>query len=285
MAVTRNPNLGPSTMRAKKRRLFFIRLSIVLFILAIIIFGLAIYSGYEKVIVKDIFVSGNASVSTDTILSIANRDMTGRYGYLFSKKNFLIFPRFEIKEDILNENPAIKDVSVSWAGWQKISIVITERKPSSVWCGNDIATPDAKCYFVDKDGLIYSEASTFSGNMFVRDYGPFVQLDDVSTTSNPISQHYLPAEIYPQIFRIIDLLRQKNLKVLAVYFDGSGYKFKLETGPEIIFDDKSSFSVSFNNLFSAIETKTLDLINDASVINYVDLRFDNKVVVGKKETK
>lgn len=276
MSVTRNPNLGPSHIRAKKRRLFFVRFYIVLFFLLVVVFGLAILSGHEKIIIKNIIISGNATVENDEILTIVNRDLAGRYWQLFSKSNFLIFPRFAIKADILKEIKIVNDVNVSWDGWQQISIVISERKPTSVWCGNDSQNNEADCFFVDKNGYIYTPASTFSGNLFIRDYS------NISTTTDPVGQYYLPTEVYSQLFKAIDLLAQKDLKVIAVSFDGFDYKFILDSGPEIIFNGSNSFNLSFTNLFSALETKNLDLVKEAAAINYVDLRFENKVVVGKK---
>ncbi|OHA46176.1 MAG: hypothetical protein A2541_00625 [Candidatus Taylorbacteria bacterium RIFOXYD2_FULL_36_9] len=276
MSAIRNPNLGPSQLRTKRRRLFFVRLVIIIFFLLVVIFGLAIFSGNEKVKIQTIIVSGNTTISSDAILAIANRDMTGRYGYLFAKNNFIIFPRFQIKESILKEFKTVKDVNISWTGWQKISIIISERRPHSVWCRNDINVVERECLFVDKEGYIYSQAPTFSGSMFIKNYG------NISTSTDPLGQYFLPTKTYIQIFTLIDNLDQNNLKVIAVSFDGFDYKFVLEMGPTIIFNDKNSFDSSFANLFSAIETKNLDLIKEADNINYIDLRFDNKIVIGKK---
>jgi len=270
MAITRNPNLGPSQMRMRRRRLFLIRTSIVLFFLLVIILGLAIYSGHEKVKVQTIIVSGNAAVSSDAVLATANEVMAGRYFYLFARNNYLIFPRWEILERLLYEYRTIKEIDVSWESWQTISISIVERKPHSVWCGDS-----NQCFFVDKEGYIYSQAPSFSGTMFVKDYG------NVSTSTGEIGQNFLSKQTYTQIFTLIDILDQKNMKVISVSFDGSDYKFTLENGPEIVFNNKNTFELSFQNLFSAIETGNLDLEKEANLIKYIDLRFDNKIVVGR----
>ncbi len=250
--------------------MFLIRISIVLFFILLIVLGLAILSGHEKVKVQTILVTGNAAVPTNDVMAIANRDMAGRYGYLFAKSNSLIFPRFQIREDLLSEIKTIKDADISWSNWQTIAVEIIERKPHSVWC----AEYDS-CFFVDKEGYIYSEAPSFSGTMFVKGYG------NVSTSTPVIGQYFLSRPTYVQIFNLIQLLDQKNIKVTSVSFDGTDYKFNLETGPEIIFDSKNGFESVFQNLFSAIETKNLDLEKEAGLIKYIDLRFDNKIVVGR----
>ena len=177
----------------------------------------------------------------------------------------------------------IKDVDVSWKNWQTISINITERKPHSVWCGNDIKIVDTTCYFVDKEGYIYSQAPIFSGTMFTKSYGPLIynQIPNLDKTQ-VIGNYFLPSETYVQIFNLIQMLDQNNRKVISLSCDGADYKFILEQGPVIIFNNKNNFLLSFQNLFSAISTKNLDLDKDAGKINYIDLRFDNKIVVGKK---
>jgi len=277
MSATRNQNLGPSHVRARKRRLFWIRFYIILFFVFVIIFGLAIFSGNERVKIQTIIVSGDAAVSSDTILAIANRDMAGRYWYLFSRANSLLFPRFQIKTDLLKEIKTINNLDISWNNWQQISIVIDERKPHSVWCSNDIIATNSSCYFVDKNGYIYSEAPTFSGNIFIKDYG------NVSTSTDIVGQYFLSKQIYTQIFSLIDALGKNGLEVIVISFDGSDFRFTLDIGPTIVFNNKNNFDLSFQNLFSALATKNLDLTKDAASISYIDLRFDNKIVIGKKQ--
>jgi|GEM_PF-1682465 len=283
MAVVRNPNLGPSQMRLRRRRLFWIRSSIILFFVLVIVLGLAIFSGYHKVIINTINISGNTSVSNDEILKIVNKDLEGRYWGLFSRKNYLIFPRFGIKKFLLEGLKEIKEVNVSWGKWQTINISIMERKPHSVWCGKDSQAVNPTCYFVDKEGYIYSQAPDFTGNMFVKSYGDIApgQLNNASSTE-VIGSYFLPKYTYIQIFNLIQILEQNNIEVVSYYYDGFDFRFRLEAGPEIIFNDKNGFGQVFQNLFSAIQTGNLDLEKDADKINYIDLRFDNKIVVGKK---
>ena len=284
MSATRNPNLGPSHMHARKRRLFLIRFYIILFFVFVIVFGLAIFSGNEKVKIQTIIVSGNAAVSSDTVLAIANRDMVGRYWYLFSRANSLIFPRFQIKKDLLKEIKTISDVGISWDNWQQISITITERRPHSVWCGNDMRI-SGSCFFVDKYGYIYSEAPTFSGSIFIKDYGLSAQAGNVSTSTSAVGQYFLSRQTYSKVFNLIDNLDKNSIKVVAISFDGTDFRFVLESGPTIVFTNKDNLDPTFQNFFTAIETKNLDLDAEADIISYIDLRFDNKIVVGKKQNE
>lgn len=273
--MKRNPNLGSSVARAKKRRLFWVRFYIILFLVLIITFTLAIFSGHSKIIIKQINVSGQASVSDEQVLNVVNKDLAGRYFYLFARNNYLIFPRFQIKSHLLQEFKIFKEVEVSWSDWGAIDIKVSERKPHSVWCGADPVDTKAECYFIDRTGYIFNQAPIFSGDIFVRNYRA---LDN----SSPIGQYFLNSDLYFTLYRLIDVLTKNNLAVQRVSFDNFDFKFYLATGPTIIFNQKNNLDATFSNLITAINSGDLDLVNNAEKINYIDLRFGDKIVVGKK---
>ncbi len=282
MSVSKNLNLAPSQMRLKKRRLFFIRLYIILFFLVSIILGLAILSSHEKVKINNIIITGNAVISDDDIFETVNFNLKGRYAYLFSKSNSLIFPRFKIKSDILMVYKTIKEVDVSWEDWQTISIKVQERKPHSVWCGEDMKAVTQTCYLVDSEGYIYNIAPTFSGSIYVKNYGkPKSAINDISQ-GDYIGEYFLSTEIYQQVYYLIGILDQNSLKVVSVFFDENDYVFVLESGPKIIFNNKNTFTIPFDNLFTAIKTNNLVLDKEFHLIEYIDLRFDNKIIVKPK---
>lgn len=280
MSVTRNSKLGPSHLREKKRRLFLVRALIVLFFFLIILFSLAIFSGHKKVIIKNISIANNVSVSEEEILNIVNQDLNNRYWHLFARRNFLIFPRLEIKRNLLAKIKTLKEVKISWSGWQSIVIEVEERKPHSVYCGADILIKGNDCFFVDQRGYIYSLAPVFSGSIFIKNYSDKVE-------GRPIDQYFLNTSLYTELFNLISILGENNLKVVALIFKEGDFRFVLETGPQIIFNNKSNqigdnnFDRVFTNLFTAISTKDLDLEVEASKIEYIDLRFANKIVIGK----
>jgi len=285
MSITRNQNLGSSQVRARRRRLFLIRLSIIVFLILVLIFSLAILSGHEKVKIKTITITGNALVSNNEIFAIINRDIAGRYFYLFSKSNSLIFPRFKINEDILKEITAVKDLDIKWDSWQTILVSIEERKPHSVWCGEDIKAPLVDCYFVDNGGYIYGQAPVFSGNIFIKDFGTTTPLLNNVSMDKYIGNYFLPREEYIQVYSLIQRLDQNGIKAVSLFFDGFDFRLILEAGPEVIFNNKNNLEVSFQNFFTAIQTGDLNLGRDVLDINYIDLRFDNKIVIGKKSIR
>lgn len=278
MSVRRNLNLGSSQMRAKRRRLFFVRFYIILFFFLIILFSLAILSSHEKVTIKTFLITGNNSILNSEILNIANSNLKGRYFGLFARSNTFIFPRFKIAEDIAEQNKIVENVNLSWKDFQTVGIAITERKPHSAWCGNDVSDKEATCYFIDKDGYVFSQSPVFSGNIFIKNYGNIAEAD-------PLGNYFLPTELYNKIFSLIEILDKRGMAIRAVYFDKIDFRFYLTSGQTIIFNDKNGgFDTAFQNLFAAVESKDLDLVKDGAKISYIDLRFESKIVVGKNET-
>jgi hypothetical protein len=282
MSVTRNSKLGPSHLRAKKRRLFLVRVLIILFFSLVILFSLAIFSSHEKVVIKNISIVNNVSVSEEEILDIVNQALAHRYWYLFARRNFLIFPRLEIKKNLLAEIKTIKEVNISWSGWQSIIIEIEERKPHSVYCGADILAKNNDCFFVDYEGYIYSLAPDFSGSIFIKNYSDNIE-------GKYVGKYFLNYNLYTSLFKLIDILKNHNIKVVTLVFEKGDFKFILDSGLVIIFNHQSgnikgnSFDQAFTNLFTAISTNDLDLEAGYSKIEYIDLRFDNKIIIGKKD--
>ncbi|MEI6528421.1 MAG: hypothetical protein WCO10_01980 [bacterium] len=275
MSATRNPNLGPSQLRLKKRRLFWIRSYIVAGVLFVLVIGLAIASGIEKTKIKNISVSGNVSVTKGEILDITERDLEGRYWYLFSRRNSLIFPRFKIESDLSLGIKRFEAVNVGWVDLNTIEIIVKERKPYSLWCGADERISD-QCYFMDNTGYIFGVAPIFSGNAFLKYFGKIDEKKD------PIGQYYLGAADYPAIDSFVAKFNELGYRLDSVSFDGRDFYLTLENGVQVILPGKNNLNALFDNLSLAISSKQIDFLGNTS-LKYVDLRFDNKILVGKKE--
>jgi len=182
---------------------------------------------------------------------------------------------------LLSEIKTIQDLNISWNGWGKVQIQIDERKPHSVWCGNDPKALDQSCFFVDQEGYIYNKAPIFSGSVFIKNYGDCADCE-------PIGKYFLDKFLYTELFNLISILAENDLKVISLIYEEGDFKFVLESGPILIFNNENSqfgendFERVFTNLFTAIATKDLDINTEAENIEYIDLRFDNKIVIGKK---
>lgn len=270
----KNYSLGSAARRARRRRLFLVRFTIITLGFLVALIGLALFSGWQKIVIHEVKIVGQAALAETEIKDIVERDLGGRYLYLFSRRNFLIFPRLMIKRDLLAELPILQTVDVSWNGWGKILITVVEKRPEAVWCGAKPETGE-QCFFLDKTGLVYDLAPDFSGGMYLRYYAPIL-------AGSPLRARPLTEGIFQYFNRLIKILFDEGIVVEQIYFDGRDYTFILTDGLKIIFNDREGLSQPFNNLLIALRAGELDLSEaQRKKIAYLDLRFDNKVIVGK----
>lgn len=275
-----NPIIKPSKLRRWRRKIFVIKAVLIFLLLIIFIFLLSRLSGISAIQITDIEVLGNSSVSKNEIISLIKKETAGNYYMLFSKNNPFLFPRKTIEEKILNDFKKIEKAQVKFRGFNTLILSIVERKPDFLWCATRSNSENHKdensvgCYFLDKEGMVFSVAPDFSGNVFMRYYG---LLDD----ADPIGKIYMPSAKFKKITLFVNSL--KNLGLVATLFRAESendYEIYLENGSRIIFDDRQPFDKTLDNLRSILTEIGLgeNLGTNSSIkLNYVDLRFGDKV--------
>jgi len=109
--------------------------------------------------VQRIVVTGNESISTLAIESRMLSETVSPALFLFSKQNTLTFPSAELEDLLSYEFPKIKTISiVRQPTQQQVEVLIEEREPYALWCGNNIE--EAKCFNIDSGGFIFEDAHT-----------------------------------------------------------------------------------------------------------------------------
>lgn len=248
---------------AKKIGAYFI---FVLFFISLGVLGLT----KEQAQIKDVIVSGNSSISTEDITNIINNEMDKNYLWIIETNNILLLRRGEIEKQILDNYKKIGKVSILMRGIDKIEIAVTERESKNLWCkGTPIAA--GECYFMDSSGYIFEDAPTFSEGTFPQYFGLITERDpigqfyfknnfkDISSLYNTFEKMSFP----PKYFNAV------NEHEYEVYLSGNG---------KILINDEKSFESSLTNLQALVDNNYIK--NDADSlkkINYIDLRFGNKV--------
>lgn len=267
--VQHRSNVGMSLNRRRHTsfiKKIFVYIIFTLFFVSLSILGLT----REEVIIKDIVVSGNTSVSTEDILKIIENNISNNYLFIIRTDNILLLRRGEIKNDILNNIKKISEVSISVRAVDKIEIAVKERESKNLWCDGTPAV-SKNCYFMDSSSFIFEKAAVFSSDTFPKYFG-------LITDENPIGQLYLK-ENFSNVINLFNKLKEMsfepksfnaiNIHEYEVYLLGDG---------KIILNDKKSFESSLLNLQA--------LVNDGYIkndkesikkIKYIDLRFGNKV--------
>ena len=277
---------SPKLDELKKKRKTVLRNKIIFFfsLFVIILIGLCFLSRWHRINIDNIKISGNRVVDTADIERVAEDNISAYYMWLFPKTNFLIFPKEKIISDLSSNFKRLKSVLIDVDEVKTMNIVVTEYEGKYLWCGNEPVIvevdTDQKCYFTDSDGYIFDEAPYFSGDSYFRFYGKTDEVKEIPTGS------YFRKNDFIKISSFVENLKKINLKPAGLYIQDNGdidvYLSSDITppgGPKIMVNIDSDFEKVIENLQSAITTDPLmsDFKNKYSSLNYIDLRFGNKV--------
>ncbi len=258
----------------KQRRQIFLRKAVFYFVcLVALFFILSLVSKIKGFAIKDVAVSGASVISTDEIKSAVQKDISGNYLHLFSKKNIFIYPKNKIERDLRDNFKRIKNLNVAMGEHSTLDIKLTEQNQEFLWCADAI-----KCYFLNKDGLIFSEAPFFSGDVYFKFFTTLSSAD----AAHPIGAKVFSPETMAGISDLINSLPAIGLKSISLSSDLPGsFAIALAgaNSPKLLIKEKSDFTKIYNNLSSALNTEPLKtkIKENYASLKYIDLRFENKV--------
>jgi hypothetical protein len=227
--------------------------------------------------VEAIEVSGNTSIDSEEIVSLIENRIAGDYLKFIPKANTFLLSTFAMGRELKEQFLKIDSVDVSRDGTHIISVEIKERRPFGLWCGREFSEnhEEEECYFFDEGGLIFGDAPNFSGNVFIRYYGGI-------GTSTPVGSNYLSDrfEDLPLFMNSVSGLGIKTIDFWALE-DGDYYMY-LENGGKIYFNNRQGFGKTLESLKTLLNPNGLDLRLPDLKLDYVDLRFGNKVFYKEK---
>jgi cell division septal protein FtsQ len=284
--MKRNVLNSPGLLELKKRRhkVFLKKILILLLGVIVIFLSLAYLSHLNKLNISEIDIVGNKVLDTETLKIAVKEQITGKYLWLFPKTNIFLYPQNTIKNELQNEFKRIKDISLLIKNTKTLQISLTERVALYTWCGENFSgvgipqgspTPEKenKCYFVDEDGYVFDEAPYFSGNIYFKFYGAQ-------------SESYFSKQNFKQLISFRDVLVGMGLKPVALYVTDDGdiqiFLSSMNSSraePKIILKADADFQNVAENLQAALDTEPLKskFKNKYSTLEYIDLRFGNKV--------
>lgn len=273
----RNVLNSPRLTELKKRRRKAVLNKILLSLLGLVIvfFLFAYLSRLKNLNIAEIQVIGNEIMDTGEIQATVEGEVAGKFLWLFPKGNILIYPQDSIKKTLLDKFKRIKKIDLSIEDNKTLIINVTERVAKYTWCGDAPFQIEEKCHFLDEDGYIFDEAPYFSGEVYFKFFG------------QPVSVHnYFPQQNFNQLVSFIDMLVEMKLKPVSLYItlnkDAEIFLSKgntAKTEPKIIFKLDADLENIGSNLKTALNTEPLksDMNKRYSMLEYIDLRFGNKV--------
>ena len=280
--VLNSPRL--SELKQKRRRVVFTKIFIAVLAISVIVALLSIFSRLPGLNINEVKVADNNIVDEEAVKDLADKELAGKYFWLFSKTNILFYPQNKIRNSLLTQFPRIKDAKLSIENNRNtLTISIAEREPEYMWCGGIIPSlrsddRDPKCYFMDSQGFIFDKAPYFSPGVYFKFYG------DLGVDGQSPEGKYFFQDKFNDLIEFKNIIERLDLKVGSFWQDNQGNaSFYLETksvaSPFIIFKADGDFEQIAQNLETAIAAEPLktEFKDKYSSLLYIDLRFDNKV--------
>lgn len=264
-----------SARLAERRRTRRRRLVIAFCVLFCIALGTFIWGLWQSPMrISNVTIYGADVSFTD----YATRLMQGSYLGIIPRDSTFFFPASSIRATILAAHTDIAAVSIFRKGFTGISLKMDYRIPVARWCG---ASPIAarfdlaeECFVFDSNGFIY--ASTTDTQLV----NPFVLYEPLAQASEPIGMTLPHADKMPATFDFARQLDTLGSPVSHVVLREDEVDDILESGTRITYvlgHERDAFTA----LVSARDN--MNLANGS--IEYVDLRFDGKVYLKKKQSK
>ncbi len=286
MAQTRDILTSPRAVELKRRqraaRLRILLLFTLLFVCIII--GLSVLSGYRKIRIDTVVVTGTRIINADDVKEKVEADLAGNYLHLFSRSNSLIYPRRHIYADILKTFTRTETLNISLENVRTLHIDISERAGSYLWCGATL--PEVKsdvgenCYFVNNDGYIFDKAPYFSGNVYFKFYIP------LDTAGTPLGKQMLTPDEFHSLMRFSDIISSAGLKPIYSIFNSDGTRelylehAEPDSAPKIVWKADSDLEKIGGDLVIAMSKPEFkeEILSKYAKLLYIDLRFNNKVL-------
>ncbi len=262
-----------------KRKKMMIKVGLLVGALLLLFLGLVWGAHNERVRVLNVYIEGNSVVLDREVKEIVDAQMEGKYFRLFPKNNIFIYPRWQIKQEILDKFKRIYYVKVSVIDLNSIAITIKERVPYALWCVDRLSENKKNtansCYFVDDKGFAFTKAPIFSDNVYFTVYDK--QLTE--SANNLVGQNFLTEERFVRLMQLRVLLIKEGLDVVYLtQIENNDFEFHLTSGGKILFNEDQGIEKLLHNLIAAIEVKKNEGQKIEKNLEYIDLRFNNKVL-------
>lgn len=237
--------------------------------------------------VREIRVSGTEdSLLESRIRTIALRESSHYLFYVFPRRNTFLYPLDAIARAVQDELPEIAHVEAQHDDIHTIHITIEIRKPFALWCGDIVplpGDPPGDCYIIDTNGVVYAHKDeadipterAASTTMSIYFYGA------LGEGGLPGAQ-FLTPERFGRLRDFVELLSGRGMPVVSsITIDDTQGEITLQSGVRVLYTEQSTAEDIVRRLTLLLHASDID----PTALEYIDLRFGNKVFVKPQETK
>jgi cell division septal protein FtsQ len=234
--------------------------------------------------IQDVRIQGAGSTPTQLLQASVRAALTGMYAGMVPKDNTFFVNTANVRDRLLSLFPRLKDAQVRRDGLSALAVLVTERTPRALWCGDIVPSiayeagrthtddePEelwGSCYLMDDESYIFAAAPVYTGNVLPRYYGP---LDH----AEPIGQHFISPQEFDYWSSLYAALSDAHLNVRAfLVVDEQEIEFYLADGVRVLARRDTTPEKIVRQLTAAHGAPS---VGDFSTIEYIDLRFPDKV--------
>jgi hypothetical protein len=250
---------------------------IFLVVIALALAGVALWGVWQSAVR---IVSVEVQGGDPALSSYAESALLGSYAGIIPRNSIIFFPARSIRSAILTEHTNIAAVSIARAGLTKIVLTVTERTAIGKWCGlsssiiSEVPFDGEYCYLFDASGFIFAPATASSTPM--NTFTTYIPL--ASDTEEPMRATLAHADILPSVFDFARKFSSRITPVRSVVVVGDEVQFHFVNNSKLFYV-LGNERTAFGAIISAEETT--DFADET--IDYIDLRFDGKVYLKRKE--
>ncbi len=236
--------------------------------------ALSFISSLDALAVREVRVEGASRLSASAVEAVADADLAGTYGYFFPRSNVLLYPRSDIRRDVL-ALPPVKSAQVTRTSLGTVEVSVSEREAVALWCAGSRGD-SSDCYALDDAGYVFDRQPprpTASSSDFV--YRGVLEGD-------PIGKNFLSPESFRRIRYFMTELaglsvepRQAELQASSTYMTVS-----LAQGGRLVVNAADDLSTVLGNVAAIISDKSIapSLASFLASLDYMKLDVGNKVV-------
>ncbi|MBP6857833.1 MAG: hypothetical protein KBC11_01425 [Candidatus Pacebacteria bacterium] len=243
-----------------------------IFLTLLFLFGIGFLLRHPKFQVFNIEVLGTEVISKIDIEDNIKEQLVGKYLWIFPKSSIFLINERSIKEKVKNNFSRIETINIKRADFHSIKVDIKEFQAEFLWCGKN----QEDCYFMDKQGFVYSKAPVFSGTAYSKIFVDLVvkelpfsalSVDNIKDVTE-ISERLLAINIIPTTF---DYVSERQLDIDFLHNKSIS---------KIIIDPRNNVETSLEYVFSGIRTEPLSskFHNPNKKLLYIDVRFPSKII-------
>ena len=249
----------------KKKRNVKIKMSIFGTLGVVILIGFFYWMQQPSLNIDKIEIIKNTFSKSEKIEARVSEVLDGKFLLLIPKTNALVIPRSEAEEKLKEFFPEIEKINIDLQGFHGIEVEVVEYEPKMIWCNEE-----DKNYFVSKEGNVFLEEP------LLHSYENLLKMEDKKENLE-LGQNVIDPDFLQGLNSFAEKLGDLDIEILKIkHTDEDVYRMDTNRQFEIVVSEKDDLNSAFENIETILENGALKK-EDLDLVDYMDLRFGNKV--------